>query len=88
MSGQRIGKKMMKTKREQLLAIENMNSSALDHLLGQYQQLLDQIVLFQVDFIAIRQILISRGYTTDLEIEQMKKTQAELRKMESEAIII
>lgn len=95
MSGFNLERKFRRTKQEQLRTIENMNRDAIEKLAQQqmdfvekWNMLIPEILNFQREILAIKNTLKKKGIVTEFDISQERSSIEELRKMESEAIII
>jgi hypothetical protein len=87
--------KTQRTKRQQLLLIENMNREAVNILMRQHEEtgkflamVGTQMAEFQKEILAIRNCLKRRGIITEFDISQERSAMAELDEMAKKAIII
>jgi hypothetical protein len=90
-----FNRKIKRTKREQLLLIENMNREALNTLMQQQANTAEflkfvgiQMTEFQKEILSMKNCLKRRGIITDLEMVQERSAIKELELMQSKAIII
>jgi len=81
-------RKMKRTKREQLLAVENMNADSINRIFSFAQQIGAQTIEFQKEILAMKRALIRKGLITELEVAQERTIIEEVKEMESKAIII
>jgi hypothetical protein len=88
-------RKMKRTKREIALMSENMNRDAIQRLLYDHQQLIQiyeetmqTIVNYQIELMAIRNILKRRGIVDDLSLAQERTAIQDVLNMEKQALKI
>jgi len=93
MSG--YNRKAIRTKREQLLSIENMNRDAVNILMRQHEEtgkflamVGAQLAEFQKEILAIKNCLKRRGIITEFDISQERSAMVELDEMARQATII
>jgi len=81
-------RKMKKTKREQLQAVENMNREGIGYIMQQFNALIPEITKFQKEIFAIKSILKRKGLINELEISMEITALEELEQMKQKAIIV
>ena len=88
-------RKMMRTKREQAMMMENMNRQGISNILGQLQgihedqqKLLNFLGYLQREVLGIKNALMRRNIVTELEIRQELSRLDEVAHMESMALNI
>jgi len=88
-------RKIQRTKREQLLQIENLNRNILDNLMkqqyelaGQFSNMIGEIVTLQKNILAVINALKRGSLIDDFVIQQELSAIEEMEKMKSEALII
>lgn len=63
-------------------------SIKLSEVIDQHNNLLNIILNFQKDYLAMKEVLKQKGVVTEFEVEKMKTSLDELRQMEEKALII
>lgn len=86
-------RKIMRTKREQAMLMENINKNSIGHLIQELQSLrenehkfLGYMAFFQRELLAIKNVLMRRNVLSELEIHQELSRLDELAKMEAQAV--
>jgi hypothetical protein len=92
---QASARKMMRTKRELSLQVENHNRSNIEHLMkqqydlaNQFAGIVNQIVILQKNVLAILNSLKRRRIIDDFVISQELSAIEEMERMKSDAMII
>jgi hypothetical protein len=81
-------RKIKRTKREQLLALENMNADSINKILAFQQEVGKQLVIFQKEIFAMKNALKRRGLITEFDIEKERRENEDFQKMESQALLL
>lgn len=88
-------RKIKRTQREKLMLIENMNRTAIERLMNDhvnliqiYEETMKIVANYQLEILAIKNILKRHGLLDDLEIAQERSRIQELIELEKKAKII
>lgn len=79
---------MVKTKREQLKLIENMNRDAINQIFQGMNQLATSVSTVQTELLVLRNALKRTLLIDDFVLEQERTALREIQEMESKALIL